>query len=299
MDARDGGMSTNRAILIFIGITYASSIALGLLIGVTGGFESALIQLRFLSMLIPALAVLVVRSLTNERSQLEWNRLPLKYVPLALLLMPVVMHAAMLPVTAAYEGRLPWEDWLARQPDGLYHSPAQRGWGALTLGGLVRRIGLNAVVGVTIASVLAFFEEVGWRAWLLPRLAERGGARSAVVITSIIWAVWHVPFQLSGIQHIDGVSPVHLALTLPFGIFATGLVLGWFWVKTESIWIVTLAHGALNSWSQYAFKYMTFVRAPDSVVGAAGGLAVLVLGALLLTGGFTAPRSTSHTVNRS
>jgi len=140
-------------------------------------------------------------------------------------------------------------------------------------------------VGIIMGSILSFFEEVGWRAWLLPRLADRMGARRAVVATAIIWALWHIPFQLSGIQHIDGVSPVNLALTLPFGIFAAGLVIGWLWVKTESIWVVTLAHGALNSWGQYAFKYMQFVRAPDSIVGGAGGLAVLVLGTLLLARG--------------
>jgi membrane protease YdiL (CAAX protease family) len=269
----------------FVVIAYALSITLSLVVGLTGGYESPLIGLRYLSMFIPAVAMLVVNSAMNEDLQVDWNRLPLKYVPLALLLLPVVIHAAMLPVTAAYEGRLPWEDWLTPQSDGLYHTPAQRGWGALTFGGLVGRVILNAIVGVTIVSILAFFEEVGWRAWLLPRLVKRTGSRLAVVVTSVIWAVWHMPFGLSGIQHIDGVSPVALALTLPCGIFAAGLVIGWLWLKTESIWIVSLAHGALNSWGQYALKYMQFVRAPDSVVGGAGVLAILILGTLLLTRG--------------
>ncbi|MBI3490564.1 MAG: hypothetical protein HY047_02015 [Acidobacteria bacterium] len=44
-------------------------------------------------------------------------------------------------------------------------------------------------------------------------------------------------------------------------------------------------HGALNSWGQYAFKYIQFVRAPDSVVLGAGGMAVFILGTLLLTCG--------------
>jgi membrane protease YdiL (CAAX protease family) len=277
------------AISSFVLIAYALSIALSLVVGLTGGYESPLIRLRFLSMFIPAAAVLIVQSALNEGLHLDWNRLPLKYIPVALLVLPVVMHAGMLPVTAVYEGRLPWENWLTPQADGLYHSPAQRGWGALTFGGLVARIAINAIVGVAIVSILAFFEEVGWRAWLLPRLVEREGARRAVVITSAIWAVWHTPFELSGIQHIDGVTPLELALTQPFGIFAAGLVIGWLWVKTESIWIVSLAHGALNNWGQYALKYMQFVRARESVVGLAGILAVLVLGVLLLTRGMESP----------
>jgi membrane protease YdiL (CAAX protease family) len=60
-------------------------------------------------------------------------------------------------------------------------------------------------------------------------------------------------------------------------------VIGWLWLRTESIWIVSLAHGALNSWGQYAFKYMQFVKAQDSVVGGAALLALLILGTSLLT----------------
>jgi len=286
MDGRSHlGVNTSRAICVFVAIAYALSIALSLVVGLTGGHDSPLIGLGFLSMVIPTVAMLIVRFSMSEYLKIDWTRFPLKYLPPALFLMPVVMHAAMLPVTAAYESRLPWEDWLTPQPDGLYHAPVQRGWGTMTFDGLIGRIALNAVVGLTVVSILAFFEEVGWRAWLLPRLVERMSARRAVVLTSLIWAAWHIPFVLSGIQHVDGVSPVSLVLTAPFGIFATGLVIGWLWLKTESIWIVSLAHGALNNWGQYAFKYMQFVRAPDSVVGGASVLALLVLGILLLTRG--------------
>jgi membrane protease YdiL (CAAX protease family) len=190
----------------------------------------------------------------------------------------------MLPAIAAVEGRLPWEDWLTRQADGLYHAPASRGWGTLTIQGLIGHIVLNAVVGLVIASFLSFFEEVGWRAWLLPRLKDRMSPRRAVVVTAIIWGFWHVPFQLSGIQHIDGVSPQRLALTLPFGIMITGLIIGWLWLRTESIWLVAIAHGALNSLGQYALKFMKDFasRETDIVAGGAGSLALLMVGIVLL-----------------
>jgi hypothetical protein len=53
-------------------------------------------------------------------------------------------------------------------------------------------------------------------------------------------------------------------------------------LETESIWIVSLAHGALNNWGQHAFKYMRFGQAPDMVIVSAGSLAILILGAFLL-----------------
>ena len=78
------------------------------------------------------------------------------------------------------------------------------------------------------------------------------------------------------------------------GIFGTGLVIGWLWLRTENIWIVSIAHGALNNWGQYAMKYMQFVNAPDAIVGLAGTLALLIVGTLLLTLGLTAARRQEH-----
>lgn len=33
-------------------------------------------------------------------------------------------------------------------------------------------------------------------------------------------------------------------------------MIGRLWVRTESLWIAALTHGALNNWGQYAFKFM-------------------------------------------
>lgn len=272
----------DNAVTTFVLVAFCLSGILSLIVGLTGGYRSPLIGLQFLAMGIPALAAVIVRPWFGA-SRADWRRLPWQYVPLALMILPVVMHIAMLPVIVWYEGSLPWQEWLTPQADGLIHSSEERAWGVMTAGGLLRRVAMNAVVGVTIVSALAVFEEVGWRAWLLPRLLQRMSAARAVVLTSVIWAVWHVPLQLSGVQHIDGVSPVMLAVTMPMGIFATGLVIGWLWLRTESIWIVSIAHGALNNWGQYALKYMRFVAAPDSVVAAAGFIAVLTVGTLLLS----------------
>ncbi len=235
-------------------------------------------------MFFPAVSVLIVNWTMNEPLRICWNRLPIRYIPVALFLIPGVLHAVMLPLKATTGGGVRWQDWLTPQPDGLYYTPAFRGWGALTLYGLVGHIVLNAVVGVIIVSFLAFFEEVGWRAWLLPRLKDRIGARGAVVISAIIWALWHVPFQLSGIQHIDGILPIKLAFVLSPGTLAAGLILGWLWLRSESIWLVSIAHGALNNWGQYAFKYMKESVQPDKdiVVLAAGNLTLLIVGGFLL-----------------
>lgn len=286
IDTRKTFDSTNgsqRPILVFLSIAYALSISLSLLIGLTGGNRSRWVALGYLSMLIPAVSVLATKMVVRDAQRtVGWNRLPFRYLPAALFLMPAVLHAAMLPAAAALD-RVHWHAWLTPGADGLYHTPADRGWGVLTPAGLAARMGVNAVAGLTVVSILALFEEIGWRAWLLPQLIERTGRRSAVVICSIVWAVWHIPYALSGILNLEGVPLGWTVLITPLGIFGSGLVIGWLWLRTKSIWIAAVSHGALNNWGQYAFKFMSGEGQPrDGLVLACGSLALIAVGAALL-----------------
>jgi membrane protease YdiL (CAAX protease family) len=234
-------------------------------------------------MLLPAVSVLMTKAAVGEGQRVPgWDRFSLRYLPLALFLMPLVMHAVMLP-TAAAVGRLHWQDWLTPSADGLYYTPAVRAWGVLTTAGLVVRIAVSAIAGMMVASILALFEEIGWRGWLLPHLIGLTSKRRAVVISSAIWAAWHVPYGLAGIQRLDGVPTGWTALVLPLGIFGSGLVIGWLWLRTNSLWIAASAHGSLNNWGQYAFKFVSGEGQPiDSLVLASGSLALIALGAILL-----------------
>ena len=269
-----------RSTAAFVAIAYTLAVVIGAAVARTGKHGFA-----YLTMFIPAIAVLVVSTTTGEGLRIDWKRLPLRYAPLALLLIPSLLHSVMMPLTAALEGGLPWQDWLTPGADGLFHNPADRGWGTLTTGGLAARLAMNALVGLAVVSGLAFFEEIGWRAWLLPRVVAKSGPRRAVLIVAMLWALWHVPFIVSGMYPAFNARPGVLQLTavMVMGNIAFGLVIGWLWLRTESIWIVTLAHGSLNNWGQYAFKFMRDFRfANDLLVLAAGIAAVLVVGTALL-----------------
>lgn len=280
----DAFPSMTRAVVAFVAVAYLFSAAFALL-----RLSGDHVALGVAMMFVPALSAWIVGAATGERLNIDWSRLPLRYLPIALLLIPVLMHAAMLPVTVIEEGRLPWQDWLTRGPDGLYHSPADRGWGTLTAAGLGVRVALNAVFGVVVVSLLALFEEIGWRGWLLPRLALLMGARYAIVAVAAIWGVWHVPFGLAGGDGSPLFSHAAAAFGWAFGVFVFGLIIGWLWMRTESIWIAAISHGALNNWGQYAFKYMRdFTTANEGQVLLAGITAVLVVAIGLLT--FAMPR---------
>ena len=250
-------MKQKNDLLSFIAITYSLSITLSLVIGLTGGHESKFIWMRFASMPIPAVAVLIMNTVFKAPVEEQgWNKFPIRWIPLAVFLMPVVIHIVCLPFIAILNnGILPFQSWLTTN-SGLYHSPVSFNWGTLTFSGLVSKIIINAITGVIIVSFLAFFEEIGWRAWMLPRLIKTFDVKEGVFIGAVIWALWHVPFMLSGILYLKGVPAYLILLINPFGIIGAGIIISWFWLRTKSIWIVSIAHGALNSLGQYAFKFM-------------------------------------------
>lgn len=72
------------------------------------------------------------------------------------------------------------------------------------------------------------------------------------------------------------------ALWVTAGVAASGLIIGWLWVRTESIWLAAIAHGAFNNWGQISFKYMKDVTVPDPVLVAGEAMIGVSLVAILL-----------------
>ncbi len=109
-------------IAVFVAINYALSILLSLFIGITGGHKSKFIGLGYISMFIPAVAVLIMtKEFKVPVNKFDWNRFPVKWIIPALFLMPVVIHAACLPLlTVLNNGSLPWQAWLYADNQSSY-----------------------------------------------------------------------------------------------------------------------------------------------------------------------------------
>lgn len=249
---------SSKYLVYYLLFTFASSILLSIYVFFGNVSESSMTLLRISAMFIPALAVLLMKIFFKDSvKNVGWNRFPIKWFAFALLLIPFVIHLINLPLVAFLNGMsVPWQEWLTADPTGIFHTPDSRGWGDLTLSGLIYRILTNAFVGLIIVSILAFFEEIGWRSWMLPRLIDRFNPKKAILISAVIWALWHIPFVFSGMNIIPGIPIIFMIILYPLGLIGAGIVLGWLWYSSRSIWIVCIAHGALNNWGQYAFKYM-------------------------------------------
>lgn len=86
-------------------------------------------------------------------------------------------------------------------------------------------------------------EELGWRAFALPRLARHVGLAGASVLLGVIWALWHLPlFFVSAADTYLQSFPVYL-----LQVTALSVAFAWLYWRTESLLLVMLLHAAINN----------------------------------------------------
>ena len=122
-------------------------------------------------------------------------------------------------------------------------------------------------------------EEWGWRGYLLPKVAQRMGFFPAVLLTGLIWGLWHAPIIVAGHNYgmqYPGYPWAGIAAMCAFCI-VVGVLLSYITLKARSCWPAVLAHGAINGTASVGLLFladpMTYDRflgpAPTGVIGAA------------------------------
>ena len=136
-----------------------------------------------------------------------------------------------------------------------------------------------------INMIPAFGEELGWRGMLFPTLCEHMSQRAAVLVSGVIWGLWHAPAIAMG--HNYGMSyvgfPIAGILTMVIACTALGSMMCYLRVKTGSVWPCALAHGAVNAIANIGVVFCTAgasILGP-SPLGLVAGIPVIVLGIVL------------------
>ena len=105
---------------------------------------------------------------------------------------------------------------------------------------------VNLAINIVIVSFFAFFEEIGWRGYMLPKL-ETGYPRLAPALVGFLHGVWHLPLMLlttayNPIGNRFIVVPLFLAV-----LTAAGVLYGYLRDASGSLWPVMIAHGTFNA----------------------------------------------------
>ena len=101
--------------------------------------------------------------------------------------------------------------------------------------------------------IFAMGEELGWRGFLLPRLLPLGQWK-ALLISGVIWGVWHAPVIAQGHNYPD--HPMLGIMLMVVFCVLLGIIIGWMYLKTRSPWVAALAHGSINAWAGLPYLFL-------------------------------------------
>jgi membrane protease YdiL (CAAX protease family) len=130
----------------------------------------------------------------------------------------------------------------------------------LGLGGIDDSFSRNWLSWLAFGTLLGCFaalgEEIGWRGFLVPRLAGLTSFTNVSLISGAIWAVWHMPLIL--FADYNGGTPGWYSLTcFTVMVVASSFVYAWLRLKSRSVWTAMLFHASHNFWIQGFFNPLT------------------------------------------
>lgn len=201
-----GGLRLQAVLLLVSATLFAAGLWL------SGGGEPAHTSLKLILLLaVPVLLFRLSRRDAANRGHLHERPAARRHHA------PVVPVAAWLALTYAGPLAVPPSDYAARvDPVTL----------VLTI--------------VVVFGVNSLLEEVFYRRWLQTRWEHVIGRWPAIVLTSLLWAAWHVGIQGTG----------HLPTDLSSAIVnqgVQGLFLGYLWSRYRLMWPILVVHGAVNA----------------------------------------------------
>lgn len=110
--------------------------------------------------------------------------------------------------------------------------------------------------GLALNLAFALGEELGWRGFLVPKLAERFSFATTAFVSGIIWASWHMPLII--FADYNGGTPTLYSIAC-FAIMVVGISFPFAWLRLRSgsVWPVAILHASHNLFIQGFFDQVT------------------------------------------
>jgi len=289
----DAGHTAMRRVLIYLAITFGITWALWIGCGLaTGSYSSGIssspimITAAAVGMFVPLIGALLTNVLVGKE-----NRIDLALRPRVKGNIGSYLLAWFVPTIITVAGAavffLVFPD-LFDAGAGVFAAAAQPAVdaGQITADAVPALLAAQVAFAVLLAPFVnmipAFGEEAGWRGMLFPSLCERFSQRASVLITGIIWGLWHAPITCMG--HNYGLAypgfPILGILSMIVFCTALGSCLAWLRLRVGSVWPCALAHGAINAISGIGIYFCTTgtMLLGPSPAGLVGGIPLIALG---------------------
>ena len=138
----------------------------------------------------------------------------------------------------------------------------------------------SSIIAPFINTIFAFGEELGWRGFLLDRLIEELGVVRAIILSGLIWGLWHYPIiLLFGCKYTYETRFVGALIFLLFTV-SVGIFLSWLKIRTGNVFYPSLAHGAINAYLGFGIYIVLtgrIVGYPAGIIPSCVGLVIGVI----------------------
>ena len=248
-----------KRVLIYIGITFGLTWAYCLAFvypvangASLSGVPAIATQLAVAAtMFIPAIGVLLTRLITKEGFKNAWLRPHIKsnfkHYLLAWFGPAVLTFAGMGIYFLLFPGNFDPDCGYMKQTMAAAGMPYEAQAVPMNLLMLIQII--QAVfLAPALNFVTCFGEEWGWRGYLLPKVSKHFSTVPTLLITGIIWGLWHAPLTIIGHNYglgYWGFPFTGIAMMCLF-CMTLGIFLSFVTLKTGSCIPAILGHGAIN-----------------------------------------------------
>ena len=164
---------------------------------------------------------------------------------------------------------------------------AANGPGGISASDLLLITALQVIlIGPVVNIIPTLGEELGWRGYLLPKLREFFSDRAALVITGVVWGVWHAPIIAMG--HNYGTEYIGYPwlgiLAMIIFCVAMGIVEGYATIKLQSAIPAAMIHSTVNAGAALPIYLAGSGYNPilgPSMAGLVGGIPLILVAIVL------------------
>ena len=247
-----------------------------------------------LTMFFPALGVLITRLVTREGFKNSVIK-PKRFKKSAIWFVVAWFAPAALAVigAGAYYLVFPhdFDPSMSAMIASQQQAAAAAGAGNIPADQLRTMLLVQLPVAVFLAPALnivtTFGEEWGWRGYLVPKVSERLRIVPTLLVTGVIWGLWHAPITAIGHNYgtdYPGWPFVGIAAMCVFCI-VIGIFLTYVTVRTGSCLAAAIGHGAINGFLSAVLLVSATGGNPfvgPLATGVIGGSAFIAVAALML-----------------
>lgn len=275
-----------KRLYIFLALTFLLTWTGAFVLMNAGGNSNPIVITAFmLFMFIPAISVLITRKITKEGFNDMWIKPNIKgnvkYYLMAWFLPPILITLGAIIYFLIFPSKF---DPNMNEMVKLYN---QKDVSLSTDIPIILQFIPQILIAILLAPILnlapTLGEELGWRGYLLPKLCERYSNVVAVLISGIIWGVWHAPMIAMGHNYGLGYPSAPfggIAAMIVFCIF-TGAFLSYLALKVRSAMPAAVAHGALNGFAAAGLFFVVGESNPfvgPLPTGIIGGIGFIITG---------------------